>query len=302
MPSTDDRTHLTDSLGVDGLIRLAVDRIREATEQWKPVYMSGAFSGGGDSIAACYVTSLAPNFRSMFHCDTGVGLRATEEYVAETCRSQLWPLETFKALDNERADGTPDPQDYFAMVEHRGFPGPAMHWKMYQRLKQRQIEAWSRAHKRWRSREKVMLISGRRVQESERRKRTTARLELDPSCKRLVWCNPLFDASKLDCHRIREHAGLPKSPVVHLIHMSGECLCSSYGSPEELVELKMWFGDDPTVKRIVEADAREKARGRWGWGCGGPPNKKACAIRAAGPMCANCDAKNAADDPGQTVK
>ncbi len=292
--TTENKIHLTDRHGVEGLIAIAVERIAEATRIYRPVYMAGALSGGGDSIAACKVASLAPNFGSMFHCDTGVGLEATERYVEQVCKDQGWPLEVFKAAENCRHNGQADPQNYFQIVKENGFPGPAMHFKMYARLKQRQIEAWCRKHKKFRSREKVMLVSGRRMQESKRRERTTEGANnIDPSCKRLVWCNPLWDASKLDCQRIREFAGIEKSQVVHLIHMSGECLCGAFGHPNELAELKLWFPDDPTVKRLLSADAEEKAAGRWGWGAGGPPKQRNCPVKKSGAMCSSCDAKNA---------
>lgn len=286
--STENKTHLTDSMGVEGLVALAWDRVCEAQRKYKPVYMSGALSGGGDSIAACIVASVSPGFQSMFHINTGVGLQATEDYVAMVCKARGWELEVFHALENTRANGTPDAKDYFTLISRHGFPGPSQHFKMYSNLKERQIRRWRKAHKKYRSRQTVMLISGARRQESKKRKDVPLMERRDS----IAWVNPLFDASKLDCTRIREHYGIPKSPVVDLIHMSGECLCGAFGSEEEMRELKLWFKDDPTVQRLAAFDSSERAAGRWGWGCGGPPNKRNCPVKKSGPMCSACDAKH----------
>lgn len=283
--STDNAVNVTDQMSVEDAIRVAVQRVNNASVAFAPVWLSAGLSGGNDSLAATYIASLARGFKSAFHIDTGVGLKATEDFVADVCKQMGWPLEVFRALENTRADGTPDPQDYFALVEQRGFPGPAMHWKMYQRLKQRQIERFCRAHKKWRSREVVMLVSGRRSQESARRKKTV----VGPHERegRVVWSNPLHDFSKIDCRRIMEHAGIPESPVYKFIHKSGECLCGAFAQDNELAETSLWFPDDPTVVRLNALDARMRAERGWGWG--GRPPKAGCAVKPAGAMCAKCD-------------
>lgn len=282
--STENSVHVTDQMSVEDAIRVAVQRVNNATVAFQPVYMSAGLSGGNDSLAATYIASLSRGFKSAFHIDTGVGLRATEEFVVEVAGKMGWPLEVYAALENKRADGTPDPQDYFKLVKERGFPGPAHHFKMYQRLKQRQIERWCRAHKKWRSREVLMLVSGRRSQESARRGRTVVG-DVEGE-GRIVWANPLHDFSKLDCRRILDHAGIPESPVYKFIHKSGECLCGAFGSPEELQETKLFFPDDPTVVRLVAADKEERETRGWGWG---QRPVKACKIKGSGPMCSKCD-------------
>ena len=285
LSKTENSVHITDREGVKMAIEIAAGRVNRAMREYRPVWMSGGLSGGNDSLAATAIASMAFDFDSAFHIDTGVGLRATEAFVAEVCAKFNWPLEVFAALENTRADGTPDPQDYFKMVEEHGFPGPAHHFKMYQRLKQRQIERWCRTHKKWRSREVLMLVSGRRSQESARRGRTVVGdVERDG---RVIWSNPLHDFSKLDCRRILEFYGIPESPVYKFIHKSGECLCGAFGSPEELRETALFFPDDPTVKRLVEMDRKQRETRGWGWGQ--RPVNGTCKIKGAGPMCAKCD-------------
>lgn len=298
---TENKTHLTDRLGIEGLIELAKSRVIEAREVYRPVYMSGAFSGGGDSIAACLIASLCDGFRGMFHVNTGVGLCATEAYVESTCVEMGWELETFKAVEHLDGEGKVAPIDYFKIVERYGFPGPSQHGKMYTMLKQRQMRAWRKAHKKFRSRQNVMLISGARQQESKKRNDPN-RVKPHAKIDGIAWVNPLYDASKLDCTRLREHFGVQKSSVVDLIHMSGECLCGAFGSPEELKELKLWFGNDMTIARLANLDESERAAGRPGWGCGGPMNKRNCPIKPSGPMCSACDAKHAANPLHEAYK
>lgn len=267
---------------------MAVARVNAISAIYKPVYMAGGLSGGHDSITACYIASLSNGFRGQFHCDTGVGLKATELFVTGLCAKMRWPLEVYRALDNTKSDGTPDPMDYFAMLEKAGFPGPGTHWMMYVKLKERQILRWVRDHKTKRK-DRIMIVTGARRQESKIRSQD-GRVEEHRREGALVWCNPIFDFSKLDCTRIMEYANLPRSPVVDLIHKSGECLCGAFGKDGELSETAFWFPNDPCVLRLVEADKRLKVTMGWGWG-GRPPRKGSC-VKTSGPMCASCDANN----------
>jgi 3'-phosphoadenosine 5'-phosphosulfate sulfotransferase (PAPS reductase)/FAD synthetase len=277
---------------VKDAVALAVSRVADAYRLYKPVRVSAGLSGGHDSITATYIASLFSPFHSAFHIDTGVGLRATEDFVLNACEKMGWELEVYRALENTKNDGTPDPQDYFELVEERGFPGPAMHFKMYQRLKERQIYRWCRAHKKFRSRQVLMLVSGRRSQESARRMgKVTGPHERMKKGPAVVWANPVYDFSKLDCSRIMEFAGLPRSPVVDLVHKSGECYCGAFAKPGELAETTLWFPNDPTVVRLNAVSKRMTEERGWGWG--GRPPKAGCLVKGAGPMCASCDAANA---------
>lgn len=281
---TEDIINLSDSKSVENLIAMAVARVNAATEIYTPRWMSGALSGGHDSITACYIASLAMGFRGCFHCNTGVGLKATENFVESFCETLNWHLEIFSAMENEQATGKPDPMDYFALVEKHGFPGPGQHGTMYIKLKERQIRRFVRKHKT-KMRDRIMLVSGARRQESPIRS-VVGRVEEHRREGALCWVNPLFDFSKLDCARIMEHAKLPRSPVVDLIHKSGECLCGCFRKDNELAETTLWFRDDPTMIRLNEAHARHKACGRHGWG--ERPAKKGRKGPKPGQMCSSC--------------
>ncbi len=281
--------HLTDRMPVEDLIAIGVQRVNEVVAAHRVAYVGCGLSGGNDSAAASCIAIRSERFGSMLHIATGVGLGATEDHVKALCENQGWPLEIYRALENSKRDGTPDPMDYFALVEKHGFPGPSQHRTMYIKLKQRQLARFCRDHKTYRSREVVVMVSGARRQESARRSSllgSNVSLTRRDDSYSILWVNPLFDASKLDCARIIEHLNLPKSPVHALIHKSGECLCGCFAKPDELKETSFWYPGDPTVKRINELHARFTAEGKPGWG--GPRNRR-CALKATGPMCSSCD-------------
>jgi 3'-phosphoadenosine 5'-phosphosulfate sulfotransferase (PAPS reductase)/FAD synthetase len=276
--------NLTDLMSADDAIKLAVGRINEALGLYKVKYWSVGLSGGHDSVTVAGIAARHPDFRSALHIHTGVGIAETQQYVRDLCAGQGWKLEIYSALEHTKADGTPAPQDYFAWIEEQGFPGPPLHWKMYSRLKERQIERWKRDHKERRL-DRLALVTGRRKQESHRRwKSVTGPHEW---YRRLAWVNPVYDFSKLDCIRVMEHLGLPRSPVVDKIHKSGECLCGAFAAPGELKELRFWYPNDPTVQRL--AGANERLSIKFGWGWEGRPMKNGRSPKQAGPMCSSCN-------------
>lgn len=212
------------------------------------------FSGGDDSLATAIVTSRAAGFRGCLHIDTGIGIPETQEYVVEACRQQGWPLKIYRAKDCG--------QDYESFVIAHGFPGPALHYKMYQRLKERALRVFIRDHKT-RRRDRLVLSTGVRQQESERRMGHAVRTNREGV---KVWGNPLYFWSKFDCLDTIAAAGIQRNPVVELIHKSGECLCGSFAEPDELKEIALWY---PRVAQHIEGIAeRAKAAGQrhcvWG--------------------------------------
>lgn len=211
------------------------------------------FSGGDDSLACALVTSRVSAFRGCLHIDTGIGIPDTQVFVRETCAHQGWPLKIYRAKDCG--------QDYEALVVAHGFPGPALHYKMYQRLKERALRAFIREHKT-RVRDRIVLSTGVRQDESERRMGHAVRTNREGV---KVWANPCYFWSKFDCLDTIAAAGVSRSPVVELLHKSGECLCGSFAKPGELKEIALWY---PAVgAEIARIAARVKEAGHDGvWG------------------------------------
>lgn len=235
-----------------------------AYAKYAPSLTVSLFSGGYDSVT---VTHLASQWAEMHnypfkvaHINTGTGIKETLEYVRSTCQLFNWELIKYNAREYIKSDGTPDPQIYEDMILEYGFPGPHMHSKMYNRLKERQIGRLIREHKQS-SRDCIMLVSGKRKQESARRARNTVEHEKDGG---KLWVSPIMNWSKDDVLDYKQLHDIPNNIVVDLIHRSGECNCGAYAQPGELEEIEQWFPETGCWLRDLERQVR--ARGfSWGW-------------------------------------
>lgn len=267
--TTDSAIHV---LSEDERVRRSHSIIDFAIAMYSPVAVVGLFSGGHDSLTAVHVASRHPAFTTALHINTGIGVPQTRQFVYETCLEQDWPLKEYRAKEDCG-------QDYKQIVEEYGFPGPGKHGAMYIRLKERALRKAIRdlkvGHKR---NDCVLLISGVRFQESERRMGYKDAITKDAS---KIWVNVINDWSKADCNDYIKNNNIKRSPVVDLIHKSGECLCGAFAKPGEFKELKFWY---PEV--AAEIEAMKCAKGRcWGWGAEQAFKKPR---KAPGPMCVGC--------------
>lgn len=177
------------------------------------------------------------------------------------------------------------PISYRELVIERGFPGPAMHYKMYQRLKERCLEQVRNELVPNPRRERVMFIAGRRRAESKRREN----IPLDERRGSVVWASPLAMWTKLDMttYRLMNRATdpVPVNPVSELLHMSGECLCGAFAKENELEEIRQWFphvaDEIEKLQRDVVAAGHSEPFCRWGHGQGSPTAQ-------VGPLCTSC--------------
>jgi 3'-phosphoadenosine 5'-phosphosulfate sulfotransferase (PAPS reductase)/FAD synthetase len=232
------------------------------------------FSGGDDS------TILAHLFRTRVdaaaHANTGIGIEDTRQFVRDTCAA--WGLRLIEKHP---------PVSYDELVIDQGFPGPGMHWKMYQRLKERCFRQVRAEFVTSPTRERVVFLAGRRRDESDRRL-NIPEAERDGS---VVWVSPLVNWTKLDLNTYRAlHPEVPRNPASATLHMSGECLCGAFAHEGELDEIGEWY---PAVRQRIEAlQERVKAAGhaepkcRWGWGAG---YEAPTHLRRSGPGCNACD-------------
>lgn len=245
------------------LVAASRQRIEESIVRYDPKLVVGLFSGGHDSLTANLVASRASRFHGCLHVNTGIGIEATREFVRQTCRREQWRLWEYKATENKRADGNPDPMNYDELVLRYGFPGPAAHRFMYIKLKQRCVEAFLRDVSAT-PKSPVLFISGARTEESQRRMGTT---NTEPDERgRSVWLNAIHDWTKSDTNLFIDELKVPRNPVVDLIHKSGECLCGAFAQRGELDELKQWPMTRAAYDRISELQLRVRGAGfPWGW-------------------------------------
>lgn len=256
--------------------RAVAEHITNAAGRYKVSLAATAvlFSGGNDS------TILAHLFRHeashAIHANTGIGIEATRRFVRDQCAR--WGL----SLIEKHA---PAGSTYEELVIERGFPGPAQHWKMYQRLKERALyAATAELIGRNYYSKRVVFLAGRRRSESDRR----ASVPEVERRRSVIWVSPLANWTPLDMNTYRmRYPDCPRNEVADLIHMSGECLCGAFAKPGELDEIGLWFPE--VVEHIHELEAKARAAGvpeqhcRWGWGADRKerPSK-------TGPMCSSC--------------
>lgn len=241
------------------MLRIAVDRVKEAIALYKPSKVFALYSGGHDSRTAVEVACRVKEFCGCVHFNTGIGVEETRQFARETCHEKGWPLFEFKATENTKADGTPDPQIYDNMVRKYGFPGPAQHWRMYVCLKERGLERFMRQVKSHRL-DNILLINGARSGESVRRMSNTEPLA-KKGCQ--IWCAPVHDWEKPHIKSLFEQEGIPRNPVVECLGMSAECLCGAFAKPGELDRVATEFpyiGD--RLDRLYE---EVKRKFPWKW-------------------------------------
>lgn len=250
--------------------------IEEAVTDYRPTHVFGLFSGGHDSLCACHIASRHPSFSGCVHINTGIGIEETREFVRDTCKQFGWPLKEYHP-----------PVSYEELVVEQGFPGPAMHWKMYQRLKERCLRQLKREHGGG-TRKKLVFISGRRSQESARRM---------ANCKeqievrgREVWVNPIMVWGSVDKNAYIEANELPRNEVTEKLCMSGECLCGAFAKPGELDEIRYWY--PKAAEEIDRIACKVKEAGKHCvWGTRPPKDGKSGRKRKALPLCTSCEFK-----------
>ena len=137
--------------------------VQRAIDEHNPVALRVGFSGGRDSLAITHWMMTHYPETQVFHCNTGIGIERTREFVRQTCKDYGWPLIEIRAKEDCG-------QDYDAIVKSHGFPGPDGHRYMYSLLKERPIRKLVRdakaGHKR---RDCVLIAAGVRHDESVRR-------------------------------------------------------------------------------------------------------------------------------------
>ena len=235
------------------------------------------FSGGNDSTTLAHIFRLRADFA--IHANTTIGIEQTRQFVRDTC--ELWKL-PLKEIS------PPPGSTYRELVMEQGFPGPALHYKMYQRLKERALQQARREIVIHPRQERVVFLAGRRRTESARRANVP---ELNRTGS-IVWISPLVNWTKVDLNTYREIMGdVPRNEVADLIHMSGECLCGAFAHKNELEEVGMFFPDVVAEIKALEAEVRAAGKApeqRCNWGWGATKNITAGQLKS-GPLCTSCE-------------
>ena len=237
--------------------------LRAVLEEHEPVAVFACFSGGHDSLVSTHWTmENAPLMTDVpvrvLHINTGIGIEETRHFVRQTCAGYNWPLWERKAKEGEYED----------FVRVHGFPGPGQHARMYQRLKQRVVEAVLREVKQDQPRSaRVLFVTDIYAAESQVRagyQRAVSKRWAD------VWCNPFYWKPHAFFRRYMEDNSLPQSEVKRRYGHSGECLCGAFADYGERRLLQRHY--PAAFERIAKLEGEVRAKGMpWGWADPGPP-------------------------------
>jgi len=264
------------------------DIIEEAIKNYKPKNVALLFSGGHDSLcsthyAASYLDSIGVPF-TVYHGNTGIGIRQTREFVYEVVKTFGW-----KFYEGHPPKGS----TYEELVVKYGFPGPTKrsHQIMFRHLKERAIMHYVThvCKPSPNARHNVLLISGVRQSESAIRMGYTEHITKHDS---RIWTNPIFYWSEDDCKNYMQEHNLPRNPVKDKICISGECLCGTFALNEEYAEIKASYPE-----AAAEIDRLHKLASDngfpWGWASGPTEHYKKFPDQGKPKMfmCIGCEAK-----------
>lgn len=254
----------------------AIALLDEAKARYQPAAMFALFSGGHDSLTSTHLAMSCGRAEAVVHCNTGVGIEETRQFVRDTCERQGWPL-----LELRAPEGL-----YDRRCLERGMPGgPVQHGIMYQLLKDNQLLALVRERKGRRG-GTVGLITGVRASESARRMRVQSTPIKREHAQ--LWINPIHQWTALEVSRYVDAQGLQRNPVVDTLHRSGECLCGALADPRELDEIAFWYPAVAARLRDLERQCFDRGLPyRWGRRASVPidPNQPML------PLCSSCSTR-----------
>lgn len=266
---------------VRALIDLSQYKYEHALDRWADgknvVATCSLVSGGNDSYTVANVFRDATTHH--VHANTETGIEATRVFVRDTAAGWQMPLIEHKPepgkgyFDLVRGDVMARSKKTGEMVRAwpGGFPGPAAHAIMYQRLKQRALDRVPHDFGISGSRtERVVFIAGRRRPESKVRSTVPY---ADPQGT-ILWISPMAVWHKADLRAYRlMFPDIPQNPVAKVLGMSGECGCLSYSTAGEAQRWREAFPEDPFILKVgeVEAEIADRTdipdhRKKWGWG------------------------------------
>lgn len=237
------------------------------------------FSGGNDSTALVYLFKDIVDY--VIHINTGIGIEETRQFVRDTCEKLNLVLKEYHPKEENK---------YENLIKQFGFPGPAQHFLMYQRLKERSLFAARKELNPKFRRNRIIYIAGRRRDESNRR----MNIPLINRFGSIVWVSPLYNWTKTDIETFRKiNPEIPRNLVSDLIHMSGECLCGAFAHKGEREEIRFFFPEvvdyiESLEKSVKEMNTHTEQRCEWGWGSHYTKKKS----KKVGELCSSCESSD----------
>jgi len=225
-------------------------RVIEAAPETDRVY--ALVSGGHDSLTAMHVVyqSHYLDLDGVIHINTGIGIPETTAFVEERAEALDIPYyEVGAPCDDpgQEHEYRRPHEEYTALIQRFGFPGPGAHKYMYWNLKEKPLSRFLKMLE-----DDLLLISGVSRHESQNRMEN-----VDASGQQeflgYPTISPLVEFTPLDVRRYRRSLDLPMSPVKETLEISGECLCGAFSKRKELRMIRLFYPD--VYRRILRLEA-----------------------------------------------
>lgn len=205
-------------------------------------------SGGKDSWSVAKVLEQTDRLLGCISLGTGIATPEWRDFIVDECRKRSYPLEFFHTAEK-----------YEDFVRKWGFPGPAKHPAIMNRLKGRAIREFRRKHP------SGILASGTRKNESNRRFVNAKPISVWEGVQIIA---PIYDWTTDQTWEFFNRHGFTRAPAYQTLMVSGDCLCGSFAVQGEAEALRLGY---PTIADRFDALGREIAalhptRCKWGWG------------------------------------
>jgi len=221
------------------------------------------YSGGKDSgiILDIVAENYQDNFRGVIFANTGIGTKATMDFVKSYCDEKKYPLFIVSQNDMIRKKDTNLGKkgekfnfSYTDIVLEHGFPKHGVHTTIMRKLKYMPMRYFilSRIEKG----ENPAVISGIRKFESQRRTKLNTHIWRDG---RMCFISPILYKHDDWVYRYFVENNIKRSPVYETLHISGDCLCGCFAKKDELKLLEMFHPD--VFKKIKDLENEIKIKG-----------------------------------------
>lgn len=227
-----------------------------AITKWKPVALVSLFSGGYDSAITTHVLHRLDTHGlpiQVWAIDTQLAADGWREYVQSVANQFGW---NFQVYDNKKGF-----EQFKKSVELKGCPRTRqMHTHVFQKLKERGIDAIHMMQKKTRH-DKTLFVSGMRRAESDYRANADDYHRSGKSNK--IFAAPIVHWSNEECDLYRIENNLPDNPFYDTVKGSGDCQCN-WGN---FITYRMLQKHSPKLAagNVAEIDCISRELHGYGW-------------------------------------